>query len=149
MDGWKYFQLDEFMCWGEPVPDHLIPNLDRLVRGVLDPVRERWKESIIVVSGYRDVEHNIRSGGKPKSQHLLAAAADIRPRFPRSMTAEDRIAKVAALYDTILEMDVKKQLPALGGLGLYPGRWLHVDVRPRKPSGTFAFWQGRGIGSEQ
>ena len=38
------------------------------------------------------------------------------------------------------------RIPALGGLGRYPG-WVHVDVRPRI-EGHLCLWTGEKVGDE-
>lgn len=45
---------------------------------LLNQVRELFGLPVIVNSGYRDAKHNARVGGVSTSEHLLAAAADIR-----------------------------------------------------------------------
>ena len=54
-------------------------NLDKLVKNILDPLREAWGSPIRVTSGYRCYTLNQLVGGAKKSQHLSGKAADIQP----------------------------------------------------------------------
>lgn len=54
-------------------------NLDKLVKNILDPLREAWGSPIRVTSGYRCYTLNRLVGGAKKSQHLSGKAADIQP----------------------------------------------------------------------
>jgi len=51
--------------------------LCRLVRNVLDPVRDQWRKPIRVNSGYRCETLNKAVKGASTSQHLKGEAADI------------------------------------------------------------------------
>lgn len=82
----KYFTIDE-LCYSatavrmgiENKPDNgVICNLSRLVREVLDPLREEYGRPIIVTSGYRSPKLNKHVGGTKYSAHLDGRAADIR-----------------------------------------------------------------------
>ena len=53
-------------------------NLTALVENVLDPLREKWGQPIIVNSGYRCPALNKAVGGAVNSQHTKGEAADIR-----------------------------------------------------------------------
>lgn len=68
-----------------------VANLTRLVKAVLDPLRERWGSPIIVTSGYRCEELNRAVGGAKASYHRLGMAADVRPQNGR----------LAGLYELI------------------------------------------------
>lgn len=133
-----YFSVEEFLPHdGGDIPDVLMPNLEALVLGVLQPVRERFGQ-LFVISGYRSPEWNARVGGAKDSAHMTAEAADIRG---------PRAGSVMELHDAILTMQQQGKLPALGGIGYYPGRWCHIDIR--KPAdGHLRRWTGKGIGSE-
>lgn len=144
----KYFRVHEFDCHsGEPYPTSWInTRLVRLVGGVLDPLRETWGAPLLVVSGFRTLVYNAAIRGAPRSQHIEGKAADIRP-VP--VTGEPYELTVQALHRLVATMWDAAQLVELGGLGYYPGRWLHLDVRDREPVGHLATWVGKGIGSEQ
>lgn len=59
------------------LPDSLLPNLERLVDQVLQPLRDAIDRPIVIISGYRPVWLNTRVGGSPTSAHKDARAADI------------------------------------------------------------------------
>lgn len=52
-------------------------NLQRLCKEVLQPIRDKWGEAIIVTSGYRCPELNRRLKGSASSAHLKGLAVDI------------------------------------------------------------------------
>lgn len=134
----EHFDLEEFSCHdGTDVPLVLVPAVQALVDGVLEPVRRAWDEPLIVVSGYRTRTYNARVGGARSSTHCEGRAADIRPV---------KLASAGALHEFILGMYQRGELPALGGLGKYRG-WVHVDTRKAR-DGHLRRWSGRGVGSE-
>lgn len=64
-------------------PPQYIPALEQLCRTILEPLREFAGQPIIIGSGYRCNELNIRAGGVYASQHTLGEAADIQvPKSP-------------------------------------------------------------------
>ena len=52
-------------------------NLEKLVKNILDPLREHYGYPIHISSGYRCPELNKKVGGTRTSQHLSGRAADI------------------------------------------------------------------------
>lgn len=121
-----HFSLDEFKCKdGTPVPKKYLMNVKALCM-CLERIREVWGEPITIISGYRTESYNDRVSGSENSQHLTASAADIT--IP-GVHPSDVSQKIRELIDegTILQ----------GGVGLYPGRFAHYDVR-----GTPARWEG-------
>lgn len=89
-----------------------------LVRG-LEAYRREIGAPVPVLSGYRDPAHNKAVGGKPLSQHLFGAAADI---------------------PGVLSVDRMRALRVFSGLGYNAstGLVVHVDVRhagPVNPTG--------------
>ena len=93
-----------------------------------EKVRSILGKPMIVGSSTRCPEHNREVGGKTNSQHLWGRAIDFSVK---GMTP-------AQLYDAILAAAKRKQLPELGGLGLYS--WgVHIDCRPHDP-GRIAKW---------
>ena len=119
----KNFSLAEFNCHdGTPVPADLIPNVKELAKN-LQVLRDEIKEPVRLNSGYRTPSYNKKVGGKPKSQHMLAKAADI---VAKSYTPK----QLAAVIERFIKAGKMKQ----GGIGIYPG-FTHYDVR-----GTKARW---------
>lgn len=47
---------------------------------LLDQIRERVGQPLIITSGYRSAEHNMKIGGKMNSAHLRGLAVDIQAR---------------------------------------------------------------------
>ena len=52
-------------------------NIIRLVKEVLQPLRDEYQKPIVVTSGYRCYQLNKLVGGSTTSQHQLGQAADI------------------------------------------------------------------------
>jgi uncharacterized protein YcbK (DUF882 family) len=119
------FSLEEFACKdGTPVPEKYIPNTQLLAdnlqafRDYINKDRTPEKEyKIKVNSGYRTESYNKKIGGKPKSKHLVALAADFK--VP-GMTNKK-------VYDTI-EFLILEGIMKEGGLELYP-TFVHYDSR--------------------
>lgn len=91
-------------------------NLQRLVRNVLDPLREEWGAPIIVTSGYRCVRLNAAVGGARSSQHVTGQAADIHTI---SDTREDN----RRLRDLLIELG----LPFDQLIDEFDCNWIHVS----------------------
>lgn len=81
----KYFELEELLR-SETALNHGIENLpswedvenlQELITDVLDPIRIEWGQPIVVNSGYRGVELNVRVGGVPNSAHMVGRAVDV------------------------------------------------------------------------
>jgi hypothetical protein len=135
-----HFAWSEAACHnGAVVPVWLEPNARRLALTVLEPLRARWGGPIIPVSWYRTPAYNLAVGGKPHSQHPLATAVDCR------CVAVDELPRFRSVIEGMLSAG---ELPELGGIGWYPGQWLHLDVRQRVPAGHIDRWLGTGQGSE-
>lgn len=78
----KHFTLKELTATNRKIPNYpnetQIQNLQKLVKNVLDPLREMYGKPIKVNSGYRSVAVNVAVGSKAKnSDHLYGYAADI------------------------------------------------------------------------
>lgn len=121
-----YFDISEFNCHdGTEVPSELEANVKALAKE-LDVLREYLGVPVMVVSGYRTYDWNKKVGGKPKSQHLKAKAADI-------ITKKFTPAQVYKAIETLIGLGRMRQ----GGLGIYKG-WVHYDIR-----GVKARWDER------
>jgi len=134
--------LDELDCHdGTPVPVSKIGQCEEFARGTWQPIRDKWKAPILQTSGYRTLTWNRAVGGAKSSTHLFEGddvGLDIRPVY---------LSDVTRLAQLILAMWKGKELPALGGVGIYRG-WIHIDNR-KAPDGHLRRWNGRGIGGEQ
>lgn len=140
----RWFAPDELGCHdGSDYPEQWVDRWAALST-LLDQIRDAWGGPIRVVSGYRTPEWNRRVGGAKDSQHVDGRAADIVPIGPASRRADD----VSRLHALIVRVHGHSKLQLLGGLGIYPGKWLHVDCRKVAADGRLAQWIGKGVGSE-
>lgn len=77
----KYFTLKELTATNRKIPNFpnetQIQNLQKLVKNVLDPLRELYGKPITVNSGFRSKALNTVVGGASTSEHLQGMAADI------------------------------------------------------------------------
>jgi uncharacterized protein YcbK (DUF882 family) len=123
----------------------------------MDVIREAWGQPVTVVSGYRSPEYNKRIGAVDGSQHPLGRAADLRPYAPKGVKRTS--ATIHAFHNLINLLIEEGKLPAVGGVGSYPlvfdassDLWVpgfvHVDSRPKPPSGHIARWEGSAHGDE-
>lgn len=65
------------------VPYQFVPVLEQLCKTILEPLREFAQQPIIISSGYRCNQLNVKVGGAYASQHTLGEAADIQiPKTP-------------------------------------------------------------------
>ena len=134
---------------GTPYPEIWIPDRLTVLCGVLEVPRVAYGKPFHIISGYRTPVFNAalaaRSSGVAKnSQHPQGRAADIS--LAADCYSVDPV-EIAALHELVRRLYDAGEMPALGGLGLYP-HWLHLDVRATTP-GHLATWTGAGFGSEQ
>ena len=88
---------------------------------------------LVVTCAYRTPDHNEKVGGAAHSQHVLGRALDIA-------TPKDFAFGVQEFH--CLAIDYAGDYDGVGGLGLYD--WdVHMDCRPRKENGDYAFWDFR------
>ncbi len=113
----RHFLVREFDCRDEtPVPQLAHSELAKLVRELLDPLRERFGATV-VLSGFRTTAHNALVGGAPESFHLYrlapgrGVAADVRCARGRPVDWAAFVARRGA-----------------GGVGIYSD-FVHVDTR--------------------
>ena len=104
-------------------PYQYIPVLQQLCKTILEPLRQHFGEPVIISSGYRCNQLNIKVGGAYASQHTLGEAADIVPPYNQRQTPHSLHDWFEWLKDNtdfdqlILEHDSK---------GCY---WIHVSCR--------------------
>ena len=91
----------------------------------LQAVRDSLNKPMRITCAYRNPAHNKRVGGSPNSQHLKGTAFDI----------------------VVPDMDYARELERIAidegftAIGRYPARhFIHIDMRPRKPSGGLYRW---------
>lgn len=101
----KYFRLEELLGSDtalalsiENLPSwSIVENLRVLAVSVLDPIREAWKQPLIVTSGYRSPKLNVAVGGVPTSAHMEGCAVDIALHHLSTR-------KMSQLYNLIVSM---------------------------------------------
>ena len=109
-----HFKLSEFKCKdGTAVPEKYYENCQRLMNKLEEVRTACGNRPITSNSGYRTPSYNKKVDGAPKSQHLYAAAADIR-------VAGMSAAEVYKICDKIIGDQ--------GGVGKY-SNFTHLDVR--------------------
>ena len=119
----NYFKDREFACRdGTPYPVRWRKTRLRKLRGSANKIRRRAGVPLSVLSGYRTPKYNRKVGGARRSQHPQGLAMDIRAR---GIT-------VKQLFELIMDMKRAGDLPDVMGIGYYPGRFVHIDVRPSK-----------------
>lgn len=118
----KNFKVSEFACKGGGCCSKVLID-DKLVE-YLQKIRDHFKKSITITSGYRCPTHNSRVGGASGSRHTKGHAADI-------------------VVDGVKPSEVAKYAESIGvlGIGLYEtpkdGYFVHIDTRDYK-----SFWYG-------
>lgn len=121
----EHFKREEFSCRCLKCG---FDSVDAELLAVLEDVRFTFDAPVKINSACRCAAHNRAVGGSPKSQHLLGKAADI---VVSGYTPE----KVYRYLD--------QRYPQHFGLGLYPDKFVHVDVRAHK-----ARWDNQKPGAE-
>ncbi len=134
----RYFNAIEAMCKdGTYVPPEYLDNFEA-VASQADIIRQMHGSAVTIVSGYRTASWN---KGAKESQHLTASALDIRPADGWKKAGQAIREKVVRdFYSLILSLLRKDALPLLGGIGYYPGKWVHIDVRAKKTNGQLAWF---------
>ena len=89
--------------------------IERRLLEALEQLRLLAGKEIIVHDGYRCPEHNQEAGGVTDSEHTRGMAADIR--IPGL--------KVQEMFELALQVTAFLN----GGIGVYDGGFLHLDVR--------------------
>lgn len=118
----KYFSIAELvksdtadrLGISNRIPKDLLPNVQKLIAEVLDPLREWYGHPIYVNSGYRCEELNKAVGGAETSFHLTGCAADL------DVHSREENQK---LFEYIRERLPYTELGWEGG-----GQWVHVAL---------------------
>lgn len=84
---------------------------------MLQKIRDEVDGPIIINSGFRCLVHNRAIGSGDTSRHVKGMAADIRSPDINALE----------LYNLIMDMWEKGELPELGGIGKYDS-FVHVDT---------------------
>lgn len=119
-----HFNLSEFLSEKDEFrPNEIqLANLKRLAKA-LEQFRAMVRQPIHITSGFRSPAYNRKVGGAPASPHTLGLAVDI------------------ATETQLVWAALATNIPAIGGIGLYPGRgFIHLDIRMRKDK-VITTWQ--------
>lgn len=108
----KYAELEFY----DVIPPEFMANATLLLQN-LQVIRDEANAPITIISGYRCPTRNAAVGGKDKSLHLQAAAADIKIKGMTSTQVHTLISKL-----------IKDGKVYNGGLGVY-NDFCHYDVR--------------------
>lgn len=96
-------------------------NLKRLATDILQPIRNKWNDSIIVNSGYRCRKLNNKVGGATNSQHLYGEATDIE-------SATRSVYDNKKLFDLIVDMINNNEIEVGQLIDEYNYNWLHISL---------------------
>ena len=114
------------------VPPQYVPVLQQLCKEVLEPLRSFVGGPIIISSGYRCNQLNVKVGGAYASQHTLGEAADIQLPLT-SYTAWDDHKKHTDLETARLWFDFIERNTDFDQLILETSNgkdfWIHVSYR--------------------
>lgn len=99
----------------------ILANLKELCQTVLQPIREKWGQPIIVTSGYRSPKLNAAVGGAKTSQHMRGQAADI-------VTVSDKVSENYKLFELIRQMVEKGEIQVGQLIDEYGFNWIHVST---------------------
>jgi len=97
----------------------IIGNLQSLCLGVLQPVRQHFQKPMIISSGFRCAELNVKIGGSITSQHVQGQAADIEVLEVSNLELSDWVNKNLSFDQLILEFHNPDEDPHSG--------WVHVS----------------------
>ena len=96
-----------------------LENLKKLCNNILQPIRDKWGDSIFVNSGYRNPILNRLVGGSTTSQHILGQAVDITVGSKSSNKK---------LFDLIVGMIERKEITVGQLVDEKNYTWLHISL---------------------
>ena len=138
----EHFTLSEFessatatrLGIDNSVPSRFIPALEQLCKEILEPLREFAQQPVVISSGYRCPQLNIKVGGVYSSQHTLGEACDIRiPEYDFKGKQGQRFTNTDILdrwftwimnncdYDQLIKETTDRRI-----------YWIHVSCRANK-----------------
>ena len=117
----KNFSLDEFLVSQTAArhdidmtpPPEVIENLQRLVTGCLQPLRDEVGVGIFISSGFRPLELNTKIGGSKTSAHVRGDAADLKVIGQTPFDTCELIVAMEIPFDQLIHEF---------------GRWVHLGV---------------------
>lgn len=106
------------------VPDRWeLDNLKKLCNNILQPIRNKWGDSIFVTSGYRNPIVNRLVGGSSTSQHMEGKAADI------TVGSKEGNKK---LFDMIVQMLENEEITVGQLIDEKNYSWIHISLPYKK-----------------
>lgn len=96
-----------------------LENLKKLCNEVLQPIRDKWDDSIFINSGFRNPIVNRLVKGSTSSQHLKGQAADI------TVGSKSRNKK---LFDMIVEMMENEEITVGQLIDEKDYSWIHISL---------------------
>ena len=133
----EHFNLSEFersatadrLHIDNSCPSSLIPQLSTLCKTILEPLREHFGEPVIISSGYRCNQLNVKVGGAYASQHTLGEAADIVP-LPPAGSLSYKPSALSSWFDWLKDnTDFDQLILEHDSKGSY---WIHVSCRKNR-----------------
>jgi hypothetical protein len=117
----KNFTLDEFLLSQTAArqgidmtpPDWVVANLQRLVTGCMQPLRDEVNAGIFISSGFRPEELNKAIGGSSTSAHVSGDAADFKVSGQSPFDTSELIVAMDLPFDQVIHEF---------------GRWVHLGV---------------------
>lgn len=100
-----------------------LENLKKLCHDILQPIRNKWGDSIFVNSGYRNPILNRLVGGSTTSQHILGQAVDITVGSKSSNKK---------LFDLIVGMIERKEITVGQLISEKDYSWIHISLPYKK-----------------
>ena len=101
--------------------DAELNNLTKLCETILQPIRDKYGNAIVVSSGYRCPRLNKQIKGSPTSQHMKGEAADIH-------SISDTIEDNKALFSLIKKMVNEDDIVVGQLINEYNYNWIHVSL---------------------
>ena len=106
------------------IPDRWeLENLKKLCHDILQPIRNKWGDSIFVTSGYRNPILNRLVGGASNSQHMLGEAADLTTGSKSSNKK---------LFNMILQMIKDGEITVGQLISEKDYSWIHISLPYKK-----------------
>lgn len=96
-----------------------LENLKKLCNEVLQPIRDKWDDSIFINSGFRNPIVNRLVKGSTSSQHLKGEAADI------TVGSKSRNKK---LFDMIVQMIENEEITVGQIIDEKDYSWIHISL---------------------
>ena len=100
-----------------------LSNLKNLCDNILQPIRDEWKQPIIVTSGYRCPLLNKRVGGAKNSDHMYGAAADIKTNSRQN---------TRLLFNLIIKLIQKQKIICRQLIDEHNYSWIHISINHNK-----------------